>query len=53
MTWNDKQGFQQPIADDSLIVDGMGAMGTAHTERGLTYIEVVLSGHMWVSPPLL
>ncbi|KAF6743526.1 alpha/beta-hydrolase [Ephemerocybe angulata] len=46
MTWNGKQGFQKPIPTDSFLVDGIGAMGSAHTERGLTYIEVVLSGHM-------
>ncbi|KAG6839680.1 hypothetical protein C0991_012599 [Blastosporella zonata] len=46
MTWNGKQGFQKPIANDSFIVDGVGAFGTAHTERGLTYVEVELSGHM-------
>ncbi|KAH9853295.1 hypothetical protein C2E23DRAFT_884894 [Lenzites betulinus] len=46
MTWNGKQGFQEPIKADSLIVDGMGALGTAHNERGLTYFEVALSGHM-------
>ena len=45
---NGKQGFQTPIARDSFLVDGVGALGTAHTERGLTYIEVELSGHMWV-----
>ena len=43
-----KQGFQKPIQNDSLIVDGMGALGTAHSERGLTYYEVALSGHMCV-----
>ncbi|KAI0317696.1 alpha/beta-hydrolase [Amylostereum chailletii] len=46
MTWNGQQGFQTPITDDSFIVDGMGALGTSHTERGLTYYEVNLSGHM-------
>ncbi|EIW62227.1 alpha/beta-hydrolase [Trametes versicolor FP-101664 SS1] len=46
MTWNGKQGFHTPIKDDSFIVDGMGALGTTHTERGLTYFEVALSGHM-------
>ncbi|KAI0655251.1 alpha/beta-hydrolase [Cubamyces menziesii] len=46
MTWEGKQGFQKPIQNDSLIVDGMGALGTAHSERGLTYYEVALSGHM-------
>jgi len=46
MTWNGMQGFQTPIANDSFIVDGVGALGTAHTERGLTFLEVELSGHM-------
>lgn len=30
----------------------MGALGTAHSERGLTYFEVALSGHMCVSVSL-
>ncbi|CDO76357.1 hypothetical protein BN946_scf185011.g21 [Trametes cinnabarina] len=46
MTWNGKQGFQTPIQNDSFVVEGMGALGTAHTERGLTFFEVALSGHM-------
>jgi len=46
MTWNGKQGFQTPIASDSFIIDGVGALGNTHTERGLTYFEVALSGHM-------
>ncbi|KAG0697100.1 Alpha/Beta hydrolase protein [Suillus ampliporus] len=46
MTWNGLQGFQTPIANDSFIVDGVGAYGTMHSERGLTYYEVPLSGHM-------
>ncbi|KAI9059042.1 alpha/beta-hydrolase [Trametes sanguinea] len=46
MTWNGKQGFQLPIQNDSFVVDGMGALGTTHTERGLTFFEVALSGHM-------
>lgn len=46
MTWNGQQGFQTPIEPDSFIVDGVGALGTTHTERGLTYFEVELSGHM-------
>jgi len=46
MTWNGKQGFQTPIQNDSFVVEGVGAFGTAHTERGLTYFEVELSGHM-------
>jgi len=49
MTWNGLQGFQTPIANDSFIVDGVGALGTTHTERGLTYFEVELSGHMYVT----
>ncbi len=40
------QGFQTPIENDSFIVDGVGALGTSHTERGLTFVEVALSGHM-------
>jgi carboxypeptidase D len=40
------QGFQKPIAVDSFIVDGVGALGNMHSERGLTYVEVALSGHM-------
>ena len=48
MTWNNMQGFQTPIADDSFIVGDIGALGTTHTERGLTYYEVELSGHMCV-----
>ncbi|KAF9558385.1 alpha/beta-hydrolase [Agrocybe pediades] len=46
MTWHGQQGFQTPIANDSFLVDGIGALGTTHTERGLTYYEVELSGHM-------
>ncbi|KAG8218065.1 Alpha/Beta hydrolase protein [Butyriboletus roseoflavus] len=38
--------LQTPIANDSFIVDGIGAFGSMHSERGLTYIEVDLSGHM-------
>lgn len=43
---NGLQGFQTPITQDSFIVDGVGAYGIMHSERGLTYYEVVLSGHM-------
>ncbi|KAF8164723.1 alpha/beta-hydrolase [Crassisporium funariophilum] len=46
MTWGGLQGFQTPIANDSFLVDGIGSLGTTHTERGLTYFEVELSGHM-------
>ncbi|KAK7053792.1 alpha/beta-hydrolase [Favolaschia claudopus] len=43
---NGLQGFQTPIQDDSFLVDGVGPLGTAHTERNLTFLEVELSGHM-------
>ena len=43
---NGLQGFQTPIEDDSFIVDGVGAIGSSHIERGLAYVEVALSGHM-------
>ena len=46
---NGLQGFQTPIQNDSFIVDGMGALGQTHTERGLTFYEVALSGHMCVA----
>lgn len=55
-TWGGLQGFQT-APSDSLYVpahgdysDGTlaasGIMGTTHTERGLTYATVALSGHM-------
>lgn len=47
MTWNGKQGFQTPIEKDSFIVNGI-PLGSSHSERGLTYYEVTLSGHMCV-----
>lgn len=43
---NGLQGFQTPIQNESFVVDGMGVMGNMHSERGLTYYEVALSGHM-------
>jgi hypothetical protein len=46
------QGFQSPIKTDSFIVDGVGVLGNMHMERNLTYVEVALSGHMWVLSPL-
>ncbi|GJJ15864.1 hypothetical protein Clacol_010142 [Clathrus columnatus] len=46
MTWNGLQGFQTPIPNENFIVDGIGSLGNMHTERGLSYIEVNLSGHM-------
>src|SRR5258706_16177167 len=46
MTWGGAQGFQTSAAPDSFLIDGFGASGTSHEERGLAYYEVVLSGHM-------
>ena len=41
-----KQGFEGAISEDSFILDGVGAFGSVQSERGLTYVEVPLSGHM-------
>jgi carboxypeptidase D len=47
MTWGGAQGFHTPIESSNFVVNGFGpAAGNMHTERGLTYVEVVLSGHM-------
>ncbi|CAK7220378.1 hypothetical protein SEUCBS140593_004215 [Sporothrix eucalyptigena] len=56
MTWGGKLGFQSPpteplyvpLHDDPSLssVAGSGVMGTVHSERGLTYVGVSLSGHM-------
>lgn len=56
MTWNGAQGFQSkpvdpffvPYHDDPQLgsLAGAGVFGTTHTERGLTYVGVDLSGHM-------
>ncbi|KAJ9134685.1 Carboxypeptidase [Coniochaeta hoffmannii] len=56
MTWHNATGFQtrptEPFyvpyhEDESLsTVAAAGVFGTAHTERGLTYVGVDLSGHM-------
>jgi carboxypeptidase D len=56
MTWNGKQGFQQQPRQDFYVpyhkelnqgtLAGSGVMGVTHTERGLTWVEVFLSGHM-------
>src|SRR6202012_1921963 len=58
MTWNGKQGFQTKPKQDFFVpyhveqnlgtIAGSGVMGVTHTERGLTWVEVFLSGH--VSP---
>ncbi|KAF4629363.1 hypothetical protein G7Y89_g8787 [Cudoniella acicularis] len=56
MTWNGEQGFQSkpsdpfyvPYHDDPSLstVAAAGIFGTTHTERGLTWVSVDLSGHM-------
>ncbi|KAH8911794.1 alpha/beta-hydrolase [Coniochaeta sp. PMI_546] len=56
MTWHNKTGFQTrpdepfyvPYHNDTSLstVAAAGVFGTAHTERGLTYVGVDLSGHM-------
>ena len=56
MTWHGKQGFQKPITEDfyvpyhtsyqDLTLAAAGNMGKTHTERGLTFVEINLSGHM-------
>ncbi len=45
MSWQGVQGFQMEPTD-RFIVPGQGDLGFVHTERGLTYVEVALSGHM-------
>ncbi|KAF2458533.1 Alpha/Beta hydrolase protein [Lineolata rhizophorae] len=56
MTWEGEQGFQSEPADPFFVpyhedqsvasLAGAGVMGTTHTERGLTWIEVNMAGHM-------
>ena len=56
MTWNGAQGFTSKPSDEFFVpyhtqddpstLAGAGVFGTAHTERGLTFVEVSLSGHM-------
>jgi carboxypeptidase D len=56
MTWGGKMGFQSKPVEPFYVpyhVDpseaswaGAGVFGTAHSERGLTYVGVDLSGHM-------
>lgn len=56
MTWGGQMGFQnvprQPLFvphhpnPDLQGASGQGVLGTWHTERGLTWVLVVLSGHM-------
>lgn len=56
MTWGGVQGFQTQPADPFYVpyhpeynlgaTGGAGVFGTTHTERGLTWVETFLSGHM-------
>lgn len=56
MTWNGAQGFTSAPADEFFVpyhtqddpstLAGAGVFGTTHTERGLTFVEVSLTGHM-------
>lgn len=61
MTWNGAQGFQKApteplivpftigqVEDPNTWDAGSGVLGTAHTERGLTFSSVYRAGHgMW------
>lgn len=40
------QGFQKAPIPDSFILNGVGAAGTVQSERGLTFYELPLTGHM-------
>ncbi|KNZ62693.1 hypothetical protein VP01_1235g3 [Puccinia sorghi] len=44
MTWQDKQGFQEPI-NKKFLVDGK-LNGLFQTERNLTFVQVSAAGHM-------
>lgn len=56
MTWGGVQGFTSKPSDEFFVpyhtqdspstLAGAGVFGTTHTERGLTFVEVSLSGHM-------
>ncbi|KAL8862714.1 MAG: hypothetical protein Q9178_001212 [Gyalolechia marmorata] len=56
MTWGGKQGFQEMPQEEFFVpyheevgpstLAGAGVFGTTHTERGLTWVEVALTGHM-------
>ncbi|KAI9727808.1 MAG: hypothetical protein M1834_007955 [Cirrosporium novae-zelandiae] len=56
MTWNGVLGFESKPTENFFVpyhidwsdstLAGAGDMGIAHTERGLTYVQVELSGHM-------
>lgn len=55
-TWGGLQGFQEAPSADLVVpahgdysdatLAASGVMGTTHTERGLTYATVMMSGHM-------
>ena len=55
MTWNGAQGFQSKPQDEFFVpyhsevslstLAGSGVFGTTHAERGLTWVEISLSGH--------
>jgi len=56
MTWNGAQGFSTKPSDPFYVpyhddpnpstIAASGVLGTTHTERGLTWVSVDLSGHM-------
>ncbi|KAG9239634.1 Alpha/Beta hydrolase protein [Amylocarpus encephaloides] len=56
MTWNGAQGFSSKPSDpfyvpyhnelSSSTLAASGVLGTTHTERGLTWVSIDLSGHM-------
>lgn len=46
MTWGGAQGFQKAPIPDSFILNSVGAAGTVQSERGLTFYELPLTGHM-------
>lgn len=56
MTWGGLQGFQSAPSGDFYIprhsdysdstLAAQGILGTTHTERGLTWVTIELSGHM-------
>ena len=55
MTWNGAQGFSKKPSDPFYVpyheeqslstLAASGVLGTTHTERGLTWVSVDLSGH--------
>ncbi|EEP76603.1 carboxypeptidase cpdS [Uncinocarpus reesii 1704] len=56
MTWHGDQGFSKPPSDPLVVpytsignraaMSGAGIIGKTRTERGLTYAEMYLTGHM-------